>query len=91
MTMEPVEKSNHSPHKSRERAQDRLKLWRTRGLYSIGGFVFSCATVYLFLEGQPLHRYWESFGKYLIFLCMGLLLVLVYCVGLWWTAWRTSR
>jgi hypothetical protein len=91
MGMEPFAGSNQGHNRSRERAQERLRLWRARALYSIGGFVLSCATIYLFLEGQPLHRYWESFGKYLILLCIGLLLALLYCVGLWWTAWHTSR
>jgi len=91
MRMEPIEGSNHSHHTARERARERLRLWRARALYSIGAFVLSCAAVYLFLEGQPLHRYWEFFGKYLIFLSMGLLLVLIYCVGLWWAGWRSSR
>ena len=80
------------PHRSaKERAEERLRLWRGRGLLSIGAFLLGCAAVSVFLDGHPLHRYWESFGKYLIFLCMALLLVLLYCVGLWWAAWRSAK
>jgi len=82
---------NHPFRTSKRRAEDRLRLWRMRGLLSIGAFVSGCALLSLFLYGHPLHRYWDSFGKYLIFVCEGLLLILLYCVGLWWAAWHTKR
>lgn len=75
----------------REASQTRLRLWRTRSIYAIGAFSLSCVIVYLFLKGHALHAYWENFGEYLIVLSEALLLVLVYCVGLWWAAWQTSR
>lgn len=82
---------NQLDRTAKQRAEERLRLWRFRGLCSIAAFVLSCAALYMFLYGQPLHRYWDSFGKYLIFPCEGLLLVMLYCVILWWAAWRTSK
>lgn len=75
----------------RQNAWLRLSLWRRRGLYSTVALILSCACVYPFLEGHPLHSHWESFGKYLLFLPMGLLLVFLYCNGLWWGAWQSKR
>ncbi|MGA9354741.1 MAG: hypothetical protein WBV46_13700, partial [Terriglobales bacterium] len=34
---------------------------------------------------------WESFGKYLIIVSMILLVVFVYCTGLFWSAWQALR
>jgi hypothetical protein len=65
-----------------------IRLWQRRALYSTGALVLSCALVYPFLEGHSPHSYWESFGKYLLFLPMALLLVSLYCNGLWWAAWQ---
>lgn len=75
----------------KQNAQVRFSLWQKRGLYSTGALLLSCACVYPFLEGHSLHSYWESFGKYLLFLPMALLLVFLYCNGLWWGAWQARR
>lgn len=75
----------------RQNAAERLSLWRRRGLVSMAAFALSCVFVSLFLEGLPLHAYWESMGKYLMLLSMALLLVCVYCTGLWWGAGRLFR
>jgi hypothetical protein len=75
----------------RQNARERLGLWRRRSFYSTGAFLLSCLLVYLFLDGSPLHAYWESFGKYLILLSMALLLVFVYCTALLWGSWRALR
>jgi len=72
----------------KQNARKRLNLWRKRGLYSTAALLLSCFIVYLFLEGAPLHAYWESFGKYLLLLSMALLLVFLYCTLLWFAAWR---
>ncbi len=69
----------------------RFRLWQRRALYSTGSLALSCALVYPFLEGHSLHPYWESFGKYLLFLPMALLLVFLYCSGLCWGAWQACR
>jgi hypothetical protein len=75
----------------KQNAGVRFRLWQRRALYSTGALVLSCALVYPFLEGHSLHSYWESFGKYLLFLPMALLLVFLYCNGLWWGAWQARR
>jgi hypothetical protein len=75
----------------KQNAQARLSLWQRRALYSSGALVLSCGLVYPFLEGHWLHSRWESFGKYLLSLPMVLLLVFLYCNGLWWGAWRARR
>lgn len=75
----------------RGNARARLRLWRRRALYSTGAFLLSCGAVFPFLEGHSLHAHWEAFGKYLLFLPMALLLVLLYCNGLWWSAWQAKR
>ena len=75
----------------RQYARERIGLWRKRSLYSTVALLLSCGFVYPFLEGHPLHRYWESFGKYLIIVSMTLLVVFVYCTGLFWSAWQALR
>ena len=72
-------------------ARKRIALWRWRALYSTVAFFLSCAFVYPFLKGHSLHEYWGSFGKYLIFVSMALLLVFVYCTGLFWSARQALR
>src|SRR5579863_4355638 len=72
-------------------ARDRLRLWKSRSLYSLVLLFLGCAAVVPFLYGYPLHTYWESFGKYLVLLSMGLLVVAVYCTGLLWGAWTALR
>jgi hypothetical protein len=67
----------------KQSAQERLGAWRRRGLYSTAALLLSCLFVYLFLEGSPLHAYWESFGKYLMLVSMALLPVFLYCAGSW--------
>jgi hypothetical protein len=75
----------------RQYARERIGLWRKRSLYSTVALLLSCGFAYPFLEGHPLHRYWESFGKYLIIVSMTLLVVFVYCTGLFWSAWQALR
>jgi hypothetical protein len=75
----------------REYANERIGLWKKRSIYSGTVFFLSCASVAPFLYGHPLHAYWNSFGKYLVLLAMGLLVVFVYCAGLWYSAWMALR
>jgi hypothetical protein len=72
-------------------ARERLQLWRTRAIYSLVALLLSCASVIPFLYGHSLHRYWESLGKYLVLLSMGLLVVAVHCTGLFCGAWIAAR
>jgi hypothetical protein len=66
-----------------------IRIWRKRALYSGTALLLSSASVYPFLAGHSLHGDWESIGKYLILLSMGLLLVFVYCAALWYIAWQS--
>jgi membrane protease YdiL (CAAX protease family) len=61
-----------------ENARERLLFWKKRFLASGAVFLLSCASVYPFLFGHSLHVYWESFGKYLVMLSMGLVLPFLY-------------
>lgn len=75
----------------RQYAAERIAVWRRRSLYSTAALVLTCAFIYLFLAGHPLHAYWESFGKYLIFAAMALLVVFVLCTGFFYSAWQALR
>ncbi len=75
----------------RQYAKARIALWRRRSFYSALALLLSCALVIPFLAGHPLHAYWESLGKYLVVLSMVLLVVFVYCTGLFYSAWQALR
>lgn len=75
----------------REYANERISLWKKRSVYAGIALFLGCASVDPFLYGHSLHIYWESFGKYLVLLAMGLLVVFVYCAGLWYSAWVALR
>lgn len=55
------------------------------------GFVASLAALTLVLAGFPLHRYWESVGKYLIFPCMGFLTWFLLQAVLTYSLWSANR
>ena len=75
----------------RQYACKYISLWRKRTLYSTLALLLSCASVYLFSDGHPLHGHWQDIGKYLVLLSMGLLLVFVYCAAFWYSAWQALR
>jgi hypothetical protein len=75
----------------RQYAAEQIAVWRRRSLYSTAALVLICAFIYPFLAGHPLHQHWESFGKYLIFVAMALLVVFVLCTGFWYSAWQALR
>jgi len=75
----------------RQHANRHIDLWKKRTIYSGIAFFLSCASVDPFLYGHSLHVHWESFGKYLVLLAMGLLVVFVYCAALWYDAWMALR
>jgi membrane protease YdiL (CAAX protease family) len=72
-------------------AEEHIGLWRKRSIYSPVALLLSCATVYPFLKGHPLHEYWEPFGKYLVLLSMAMLVVLVLCIGFFCSAWQALQ
>ena len=75
----------------RQEARINLRLWKKRAFYSTIAFFLSCASVTPFLYGHPLHTYWESLGKYLVMLSMGLLLPFVVCTGIAVNSWVYVR
>src|ERR1700752_2289494 len=75
----------------RQYAKEHIDLWRRRSIYSTVALLLSCASVYPFLEGHPLHQDWESFGKYLVLPSMAMLVVFVLCTGFFYSAWQALR
>jgi len=75
----------------RQYAREHIGLWRRRSIYSAVAFLLSCAGVYPFLKGHPLHGHWESFGKYLVLVSMFTLVVFVMCTGFFYSAWQALR
>ena len=76
---------------TRQEAREVLRLWRMRAIYSTAAFVLSCASVTPFLYGHSLHAYWESLGKYLVLLSMGLLIPFGICTGIAINSWLYLR
>lgn len=83
--------SNEQILLSKRNARARVKLWKKRSLSSAAGFFLNCAVVASFLFIEPLHAYWDSFGKYLVILAGGVSFIVVYCTTLWWYAWSILR
>jgi hypothetical protein len=75
----------------RQNASLRLSVWKRRSIYSAIGLVLSCTSVAPFSEGYSLHAYAEPFGRILVYLSMGLLVVFVYCCALMLGAWNAFR
>lgn len=76
---------------ARHDAEQYLRTWKRRALYSTAAFFLSCASVSPFLYEHPLHAYWESFGKYLVLLSMVLLIPFVITVGVAINSWFFLR
>jgi hypothetical protein len=75
----------------RLQANDLLRKQKKRALIATAAFIASCVGVAPFLAGNPLHSYWETVGKYILLLSMGLLIPFVVCVGWAWSAWVYVR
>jgi hypothetical protein len=60
-------------------------------LIATGAFLASCVSVWPFLAGYPLHRYWESAGRLLMMLSMILLIPFAVSIGWAISAWVYSR
>ncbi len=76
---------------ARKDAEDYLRVWRKRALYTTMAFVLSCASVVPFSKGQPLHAYAEPFGRILVYLTMALFVWLVISVGAAINSWFFLR
>jgi hypothetical protein len=83
--------SKHEVAKAKQSAKQLLQRRTKQAIYATAIFFLSCASVSPFLKGHPLHAYWESFGKYLVLLSMGLLIPFVIYVGRAITAWLFVR
>jgi hypothetical protein len=78
----------------RQADAESMRVWKKRALYCTTAFLLSCASVYPFLFGHPLHAYWEHFGKYLVLMSMALLIPFVGSVGTavnWWIYLRRAK
>ena len=75
----------------REYAKERIGRWRRRSIYSIVALLASCASVIPFSKGHSLHAQAEPFGRLLVLLSMGLLVVFVLCTGFFYSAWQALR
>jgi len=75
----------------REYAKERIGLWRRRSIYSVAALLASCASVVPFSKGHSLHAHAEPFGRLLVVLSMGLLVVFVLCTGFFYSAWQALR
>jgi len=76
---------------AKENARRRFEVWRRRSLYSTVLLLLSCASVVPFSKGHSLHVYAEPLGRLLVYLSMGMLLVFLYCTGLFYGAWQCLR
>ena len=72
-----LDEARRIDHEILQRSFQTQKKW---ALCFTAAFFLSCASVYPFLYGHPLHVYWEHFGKYLVLLCMALLVPFVVSV-----------
>jgi len=76
---------------AKQEASNILQLWKKRAICFTAAFFLSCTAVSLFLYGHPLHAYWDSIGKYLVYLSMFLLLPFVASVGIAINSWVYLR
>lgn len=68
----------------------RLRLWKRRSVWSLVAFFVACASVAPFLAGQPLHAYFKPFGTVLVTVSLALLIWLLNCALLLWSASRLA-
>jgi hypothetical protein len=60
-------------------AQTSLQLWMKRCMYVGALLLLSCASVLPFSKGHSLHAHAEPFGRFLVWLTVGLVMLLTYC------------
>lgn len=76
---------------ARQDATLTLRLWRKRAVFATAALCLSCAAVVPFSKGEPLHAHAEPFGRLLVYLSMGLLVLFVICVGIAVNSWIHLR
>jgi hypothetical protein len=75
----------------KQNARKLLRLWKKRAIYSTAALFLSCASVAPFSKGHSLHAYAEPFGRLLVYLSMGFLVVFVICTGIAINYWFYVR
>lgn len=89
--METPPASKEEIEQAKQDARRYLWVRTKRAIYAAVVFFLSCASVVPFLYGHPLHTYWESFGKYLLLVSMGVLIPFVALAGSAINAWFFVR
>jgi hypothetical protein len=69
----------------------RLRKWTYATIFLGIALSIAIASSVPFLYGHSLHDQWESVGKRLVELSMGLFLVFVWTAGMTFTMWKYSR
>lgn len=75
-------------------AQEGVEKWKRRTIALGIALAIRVALVAPFLDGYPLHRYFQTFGKYLIYVSTCLLSLFVGSAALtynFWWYWRRIR
>src|SRR6185437_1778779 len=60
-------------------ARQTLARDKERTVMAGGAFAASCALVWLFLAGHPLHKYWDTAGEAALLLAFALLIAFTWC------------
>jgi len=90
--VEPQETWTHGEAQEFEQyAAERLKTVAISAAWAGAALLTNVLCVWPFLYGWPLHRYWDSAGKYLLITALALLLWFTYKAGLVWASWQASR
>lgn len=79
-------------HSEVKEARFMLSMWIHRTIYLGIATAASVASVIPFLQGFLLHKYFEVFGKYLIYIACSCFTLFMWSVGMmiWWLwYWRT--
>jgi len=72
-------------------ARDHQRSWAKRFAYSVALLLISCAAVLPFSAGHSLHAHAEPFGRLLVWLSVGLLLLCTYCAVMTVMSWVALR
>jgi hypothetical protein len=72
-------------------ARDYQRSWVKRFAYSVALLLISCAAVIPFSKGHSLHAHAEPFGRLLVWLSVGLLVLSTYCVVMTVMSWVALR
>jgi Mn2+/Fe2+ NRAMP family transporter len=88
-TDEPLDAAEVAEVKRYARGYQRL--WVKRSIYSVVLLFLSCALVVPFSKGHSLHAHAEPFGRLLVVLSLGLLVLVLYCAFMAVMSWVSLR